>query len=51
MSAPTAPKTERRHSGSGLSHHVRQPYALLIIGGFLFLAAWWAWTFFLGGTP
>lgn len=34
----------------GLSHHIRQPHGLLIIGGFIFFAAWLFWTFFLA-TP
>jgi hypothetical protein len=50
MSGPTAPKRIPKHSGSGLAHHARTPYGLLIVGGILFLAAWLFWTFFLG-TP
>ncbi|HYX33733.1 MAG TPA: hypothetical protein VE954_11520 [Oligoflexus sp.] len=49
-SATTEPKREPKHSGSGLAHHARQPYGLLILGGILFVAAWWFWTFFMG-TP
>ena len=44
MSATTLPKRQHKHHPSGERLRPR-PYALLLIGGVIFAAAWIVWTF------